>query len=233
MHSRASSEIRPGCLGLRSVKSWKTPGMETTQPLWEACPTPGLSSSWESFPLYPAWTSLVSICIHRRSLPFRAFPYIAVNSLTLPSQQPPWRHEDAALRCPWSQPCSRLKQPWSSSLSSQGKCSRLPSILGALSWRAINTMFLSLLWQQFADFGCCHHLNNFPSNVWKEETVKIPYETFHFYTNWLLFQLLVGIHVKSYFYSTWVRLSIITGNWTMRNNSSSKYMDDILFKICL
>lgn len=153
-----------------------------------------LSHSWAVLIVskFSLISSLNVSCFNSYPLSLIPFPCLSVHCC----EQPPWRHEDAALRCPWSQPCSRLKQPWPSSLSSQGKCSSLPSILGTLSWRAINTIFLSLLWQQFADFDCCHNLNNFPSNLWKEETVKIPYETSHFYTKWLLFQLLVGIPLK-------------------------------------
>lgn len=59
--SRANSEVRPGCSGLCPIVCWKPPRMKTTWPLWESCPSAGLSSRWRNVSLILAWTSLISI----------------------------------------------------------------------------------------------------------------------------------------------------------------------------
>lgn len=54
--------IRPGCSGFRPVSTWKSPRMETAQPLWATCATAQLSSWGKKNNPYIQSEPLVSAC---------------------------------------------------------------------------------------------------------------------------------------------------------------------------
>ena len=127
-HNRVNSEVRPGCSGLHPARSWKPPRTETSQIPWATSATLSLSSWENSFSLYPAWPSPVSLY---------------VSCLSPSCHAPLWQDQlcplhdlvgiRAAFRYPQRRLCSKLSKPSSPSLSSQSKYSRTHH-LGGLCW---------------------------------------------------------------------------------------------------